>query len=87
MGHRLPKGKFAIIQFPSMQALQDRWHSPAYAAVRPLREKSTVARLFALEGIPPDRRSEPWIYTLRLRATIRSGDAMRDWAIAGSGRA
>jgi uncharacterized protein (DUF1330 family) len=49
----LPKGTFVVIQFPSMKALQDWWNSPAYSAARPLREKSTVARLFAVEGIPP----------------------------------
>jgi uncharacterized protein (DUF1330 family) len=49
----LPKGRFVVIQFPSMKALQGWWNSPAYSAVRPLREKSTVGRVFALEGIPP----------------------------------
>jgi uncharacterized protein (DUF1330 family) len=48
----LPEGKIVILQFPSMKALQDWWNSPAYTAVRPLREKSTVARLFAVEGLP-----------------------------------
>jgi uncharacterized protein (DUF1330 family) len=48
----LPQGKIVILQFPSMKALQDWWKSPAYAAVRPLREKSTVGRLYAVEGLP-----------------------------------
>jgi uncharacterized protein (DUF1330 family) len=48
----LPQGKFVILQFPSMQALKDWWNSPAYAAVRPLREKSSQARLFAVQGLP-----------------------------------
>jgi uncharacterized protein (DUF1330 family) len=48
----LPQGKIVILQFPSMKALQDWWNSPAYAAVRPLREKSTVGRLYAVEGLP-----------------------------------
>ena len=46
----LPKGVFVVVQFSSMKALQDWWHSPAYSAIRPLREKSVVGRLFALEG-------------------------------------
>lgn len=48
-----PKGRFVILQFPSMKALQDWWNSPAYAALRPLREKAATSRIFALEGIPP----------------------------------
>lgn len=48
----LPEGKIAILQFPSMKALQDWWNSPAYTAVRPLREKSAVTRIFAVEGLP-----------------------------------
>jgi uncharacterized protein (DUF1330 family) len=48
----LPQGKIVIVQFPSMKALQDWWNSPAYAQVRPLREKSSVSRLFAVEGVP-----------------------------------
>ena len=48
----LPQGKIVILQFPSMKALQDWWNSPAYAAVRPLLEKSSVGRLFAVEGLP-----------------------------------
>lgn len=47
-----PQGKIVIIQFPSLKALQDWWNSPAYAAVRPLREKSTTGRTYAVEGLP-----------------------------------
>ncbi len=49
----LPKGTFVVIQFPSMLALRAWWDSPEYSALRPLREKSTVGRVFALEGMPP----------------------------------
>jgi uncharacterized protein (DUF1330 family) len=48
----LPQGKIVIVQFPSMQALQDWWKSPAYTQVRPLREKSSVSRIFAVDGVP-----------------------------------
>jgi uncharacterized protein (DUF1330 family) len=51
-GSTLPQGKIVVLQFPSMKALQDWWNSPAYAAARPLREKSTVGRTYAVEGIP-----------------------------------
>jgi len=47
-----PEGKIVILQFPSMKALQDWWNSPAYTAARPLREKSSVVRLFAVQGLP-----------------------------------
>jgi len=46
-----PKGRFVIIQFPSMQALQEWYNSPAYTAIRPLREKATTGHFFALEGV------------------------------------
>jgi uncharacterized protein (DUF1330 family) len=49
----LPKGVFVIVQFPSMQALQNWWNSPEYVAIRPYRERSTVSHLFALEGVRP----------------------------------
>jgi uncharacterized protein (DUF1330 family) len=48
----LPQGKIVILQFPSMQALQEWWKSPAYTAVRPLREKSAATRLYAVQGLP-----------------------------------
>lgn len=48
----LPQGKIVILRFPSMQALQSWWNSPAYTAVRPLREKAAVTRLYAVQGLP-----------------------------------
>jgi uncharacterized protein (DUF1330 family) len=47
-----PKGAFVLIRFPSMKALQDWWNSPAYSAIRPLREKSTIGRMYVLQGLP-----------------------------------
>lgn len=47
----LPKGNILIIEFPSMKALKDWWNSPAYSALRPLRERSAVGRFYAIEGI------------------------------------
>jgi uncharacterized protein (DUF1330 family) len=49
---QLPKGVFVVVQFPSMKALQDWWHSPEYSAIRPYREQSTDSHAFALEGVP-----------------------------------
>ena len=48
-----PKGTFAIIAFPSMKNLKDWWNSPAYSAVRSLREKSSTTIIYAVEGLPP----------------------------------
>lgn len=47
-----PKGRFVIVRFPSMQVLQQWYNSPAYTAIRPLREKATQGRFFALLGTP-----------------------------------
>lgn len=46
-----PGRNMAIIEFPSMKALKSWWTSPAYTAVRPLREKSSVSHVYALEGV------------------------------------
>ena len=48
-----PKGAIVIIAFPSMKNLRDWWNSPAYAAIRPIREKNAVGQLYAVEGLPP----------------------------------
>lgn len=47
-----PQGAVVIIRFPSMKNLQEWWNSPAYSAIRPLRESGTVSTLFAAEGLP-----------------------------------
>jgi len=49
----LPKGTMVIVEFPSLKNLQDWWNSPAYSAIRPLRENGTVGTDYALEGVPP----------------------------------
>jgi uncharacterized protein (DUF1330 family) len=48
----LPKGQILLLRFPSMQALRGWWNSPAYSALRPLRERSSVGRFYAIEGLP-----------------------------------
>ena|SRR5579863_6945004 len=48
----VPRGQIIILQFPSMKALRGWWNSPAYSAVRPLRERSSVGRFYAIEGLP-----------------------------------
>jgi uncharacterized protein (DUF1330 family) len=48
-----PEGNVLLIKFPSMKALQSWWNSPAYAAIKPLRENATKSVEYALEGLPP----------------------------------
>ena len=48
----LPKGTIVIIEFPNMKTLRSWWQSPAYTAVRPLREKASVGRIYAVDGLP-----------------------------------
>lgn len=55
----LPTGSVVILQFPSMKALMDWWNSPAYAAVRLMREQASVGRIYALEGLPLPARRRP----------------------------
>lgn len=49
-GSPLPRGRVVIIRFPSLKALHEWWDSPAYRAIRPLREHSTVSHLYVLTG-------------------------------------
>jgi len=48
-----PQGRIVVIAFPSMEKLKAWWHSPAYSAARPFREKSSFGHLYAVEGVPP----------------------------------
>ena len=47
-----PAGTIVIVAFPSMKNLQDWWNSPAYTAIRPIRESNTVSQIYAVEGLP-----------------------------------
>lgn len=40
-----------MIRFPSMAALKAWYESPAYAAIKPIRERATRTRLVAIEGV------------------------------------
>ena len=48
-----PKGQTVLIEFPNMKNLLDWWNSPAYRAVRPLRENATTGLIYAVQGLPP----------------------------------
>ena len=45
-----PKGYIVVIGFDSVQKAREWYDSPAYAAIRPFRQKSTKSRLFIVEG-------------------------------------
>ncbi len=42
----------AIVVFPSVQAGQDWFASPAYRKIAPIRQKSAHTRAFSVEGLP-----------------------------------
>ena len=48
-----PPGYIVVLEFPSMKNLRDWWNSPAYSAIRPIRERVTVGQGYAVEGVPP----------------------------------
>jgi uncharacterized protein (DUF1330 family) len=48
-----PKGYIVVIGFDSVQKAREWYDSPAYAAIRSFRQKSTKSRLFIVEGEPP----------------------------------
>ena len=48
-----PKGYIVVIGFDSVQKAREWYDSPAYAAIRPFRQKSTKSRLFIVEGEAP----------------------------------
>ena len=41
-----------MIEFPSLKAAQDCYHSPEYAAARAIRQKFADAEMVLVEGIP-----------------------------------
>lgn len=41
-----------VIEFPSLQAAQDCYHSPEYKAARAIRQKFADAEMVLVEGIP-----------------------------------
>jgi uncharacterized protein (DUF1330 family) len=45
-----PKGYFVIIGFDSVQKAREWYDSPAYKAIRGIRQSATKSRLFLVEG-------------------------------------
>jgi uncharacterized protein (DUF1330 family) len=47
-----PKGEIVVIEFDSVEKARAWYDSPAYAAVRPLRQSAAKSRIFIVEGLP-----------------------------------
>lgn len=45
------KGRFVIIEFDSVQKAREWYDSPAYAAIRPIRQHAAKSRIFIVEGL------------------------------------
>jgi uncharacterized protein (DUF1330 family) len=51
-GGEAPKG-VVVIAFDSVEKAREWYDSPAYQAIKPLRQSSTKGRMFIVEGITP----------------------------------
>ena len=47
-----PKGAIVMIAFDSVEKARAWYDSPAYAAIRPLRQSAAKSRIFIVEGLP-----------------------------------
>ena len=48
-----PKGGIVVIAFDSVEKAREWYDSPAYAAIRPIRQAATKSRIYIVEGLPP----------------------------------
>lgn len=48
-----PPNRVAIIEFPSMEALEKFESSPEYTKVKTIRQLAAASRIFAAEGVAP----------------------------------
>ena len=46
-----PRGGVVIIAFDSVEKAREWYDSPAYAAIRPLRQSASKSRIFIVEGL------------------------------------
>ncbi len=46
-----PKDRVVIIEFDSVQKAREWYDSPAYAAIRPIRQNAAKSRIFIVEGL------------------------------------
>jgi uncharacterized protein (DUF1330 family) len=48
-----PKGGIVVIAFDSVEKAREWYDSPAYAAIRPIRQSAAKTRMFIVEGLTP----------------------------------
>jgi uncharacterized protein (DUF1330 family) len=48
-----PKGAVVLIAFDSVEKAREWYDSPAYAAIKPIRQSAAKSRLFIVEGVAP----------------------------------
>lgn len=48
-----PKGGVVVIAFDSVEKAREWYDSPAYAAIRPIRQSAAKSRIFIVEGVIP----------------------------------
>ena len=48
-----PKGGVVVIAFDSAEKAREWYDSPAYAAIRPIRQSAAKCRIFIVEGLAP----------------------------------
>src|SRR5712692_6834427 len=48
-----PKGGIVVIAFDSVEKAREWYDSPAYAAIRPIRQSAAKSRIFIVEGVIP----------------------------------
>lgn len=48
-----PKGGVVVIAFDSVEKAREWYDSPAYAAIRPIRQGAAKSRIFIVEGVAP----------------------------------
>jgi len=49
-----PKGGVVMIAFDNVKKAREWYDSPAYAAIRSIRQAAATSRLFIVEGLPPE---------------------------------
>jgi len=50
----LPKGGIVIIAFDSAEKAREWYDSPAYRAIKPIRQSAAKSRIFIVEGVSPE---------------------------------
>ena len=49
-----PKDRLVVIAFDSADKAREWWNSPAYNAIKPIRQSAAKSRIFIVEGVVPE---------------------------------